>query len=179
MREVKNRSGSVRIQIVSRQNGKYKAGKTVGCSTMYPQIEALKIQAKKELEELRFGKNQLFLSEQDEIVERTMQALSNSSIRTVGPELVFGKIYDFIGFGNIGEELFRHLVVSRLAFPLSKLKTVEYLYRYQGVLLDMDKAYRFLDKLNDSLKLSVEKTAFNRAKKRLNGRANASYYNIF
>jgi hypothetical protein len=78
------------------------------------------------LEELQFGKNKLFLSEQDEIVERTMQALSSSSNRTVGPEPVFGKIYDFIGFGNIGEELFRHLVVSRLAFPLSKLKTVEY-----------------------------------------------------
>ncbi|MDR0612175.1 MAG: hypothetical protein LBG45_01595, partial [Dysgonamonadaceae bacterium] len=55
-REVKNRSGSVSIQIVSRQNGKYKAVKTVGCATMCPQIEALKIQAKMELEELRFGK---------------------------------------------------------------------------------------------------------------------------
>jgi hypothetical protein len=89
---------------------------------MCPQIEALKIQAKKEMEELQFGKNQLFPSEQDELIERTMQSLSNSSIRTVGPELVFGMIYDFIGFGTIGEELFRHLVVSLLAFPLNKLK---------------------------------------------------------
>ena len=106
IRENRNRSGSVSIQIVSKQNGKYKVVKTVGCATMCPQIEALKIQAKMELEELCFGKNPLFLSEQDELVERTMQSLSNSGIRTVGPELVFGRIYDFIGFGAIDEELF-------------------------------------------------------------------------
>jgi hypothetical protein len=38
-------------------------------------------------------------------------------------------------------ELFRHLAVARPAFPLSKLKTVEYLYRYQGVLLAIDRAF--------------------------------------
>jgi hypothetical protein len=47
MRENKNRSGSISVQTVSKQSGKYKAVKTVGCSTMCPQIEALKIQAKK------------------------------------------------------------------------------------------------------------------------------------
>lgn len=61
----------------------------------------------------------------------------------MGSELIFGKIYEYIGFGAIKEPLFRHLVVARLAFPLSKLKTSEYLYRYQGVLLDTDKIYRF------------------------------------
>jgi len=40
------------------------------------------------------------------------------------------------------------LVISRMAFPLSKLKTIQYLYRFQGVLLDIDAVYRFLDKLN-------------------------------
>jgi hypothetical protein len=105
-REVKNRSGSVSIQIVSKQNGKYKAVKTVGCATMCPQIEVLKIQAKMELEELRFGKNQLFLFGQDELVELTVQSLSSSSIRTVGPEPVFGKIYGFIGFGAIDGNCF-------------------------------------------------------------------------
>jgi hypothetical protein len=78
----------------------------------------LKIQAKREKDELCYGKNQLFLSEENELVERMMQSLSNSNVGTVGPALVFGRIYDFIGFGKIGEDLFRHLVVSRLAFPV-------------------------------------------------------------
>ncbi|MFZ2792132.1 MAG: transposase, partial [Bacteroidales bacterium] len=68
--------------------------------------------------------------------------LSNSNIQTVGPEIIFGKIYDHIGFNKIGEDLFRHLVISRIAFPLSKLKTIDYLFRYQGVSLEIDTVYR-------------------------------------
>ena len=79
--------------------------------------------------------SKIFISELDTVVEQAMESLANASIRTIGPELVFGKLYDHIGFGKVSEELFRHLVIARLAFPLSKLKTVEYLYRYQGMLL--------------------------------------------
>ena len=94
----------------------------------------------------------MFVFEKDTLIESFVSELSNSQIRTVGPELVFGKIYDFIGYNQIDEELFRHLVVARLAFPLSKLKTIENLYRYQGILLHLDTVYRFLDKLNSQLK---------------------------
>jgi hypothetical protein len=86
--------------------------------------------------------------------------LNNANIRTLGPEIIFGRIYDYTGFGAIGEELFRHLVIARLAFPLSKLKTIDYLQRYQGTSLDIDAVYRFLDKLNDKLKPQVEQIAF-------------------
>ena len=103
---------------------------------------------------------QLFISENDTIVERVFDSLKNANIRTVGPELIFGKIYDFIGFGAIKEDLFRHLVIARLAFPLSKLKTIEYLHRYQGIMLDIDAIYRFQDKLNSKLKDHVEQIAF-------------------
>ncbi|MCP4459332.1 MAG: transposase, partial [Cytophagales bacterium] len=71
-----------------------------------------------------------------------MSGLS-ARIRTVGPENIFGRIYDHIGYDKIGEELFRHLVIARLAFPLSKLKTAEYLYPYQGISIDIDAIYRF------------------------------------
>jgi hypothetical protein len=57
------------------------------------------------------------------------------------------------------------LVISRLAFPLSKLKTTEYLYRYKGEIIHVDAIYRFLDKLNDSLKPFVEQIAFTEYKK--------------
>ena len=57
-----------------------------------------------------------------------------------------------LGFGKVDKDMFRHLVIARLAFPLSKLKTAEYLYRYQGIHLDIDAIYRFLDKLNNQLK---------------------------
>jgi hypothetical protein len=74
----------------------------------------------------------------DQLVEKAFDSLSNSDLQSVGPDLVFGSIFDYIGFGEVDNGLLRHLVISRLAFPLSKLKTVEYLARYQGVHLDAD-----------------------------------------
>ena len=92
---------------------------------------------------------ELFESKNDKLVEQVFETLQNSSIKTVEPELIFGKIFDHIGYNKIEEDMFRHLVTSRLAFPLSKLKTSEYLYRYQGVSLGIDSIYRFLDELTD------------------------------
>jgi transposase len=104
--------------------------------------------------------------------------LFNTNIRTVGPELIFGRIYDYIGFGSIREDLFRHLVISRLAFPLSKLKTTEYLYRYQGKIIDVDTVYRFLDKLNDSLKPAVEQIAYQHTLRTLNDNISVVFYDM-
>ena len=42
-------------------------------------------------------------------------------IRTVGLEFILGTLFDEMGFGVIKEALFRHLVISRLVFPLKKL----------------------------------------------------------
>jgi hypothetical protein len=42
-----------------------------------------------------------------------------------GPELLLGKLFDEIGFNKIKDELFRHLVIARLCYPVSKLKTTE------------------------------------------------------
>ena len=107
-----------------------------------------------------------------------MSEVENTQIRTIGPELVFGKIFDHIGFNVINEELFRHLVVARLAFPLSKLKTIEYLYRYQGISLEISTVYRFLDKLNDELKNRVEQIAFAHTKRILNNNISIVFYDM-
>ena len=120
----------------------------------------------------------MFVSENDSLVERVFDGLQNSSIQTVGPEIIFGKIYDHIGFNALKESLFRHLVIARLAFPLSKLKTIEYLNRYQGVLLDSDAVYRFLDKLNNQLKHQIEQIAFRHTKRTLGGNIGVVFYDM-
>ena len=177
IRELKNRSGSVSIQIISKVRGRYKVVKTIGCATEQHKIDRLKLQARQQMEELQ-RQPSLFASADDQLVEQAFSTLSNSHIRTVGPELIFGKIYDYIGFGAIGEPLFRHWVVARLAFPLSKLKTSEYLYRYQGVWIDTDKIYRFLDKLNNRLKEQVEQIAFAHTKRTLQEDISVVFYDM-
>lgn len=149
----------------------------MGSATSRQEVERLKQRAGQEIENIQ-RQLSLFVSEQGTQVEQAFSQLSNSSIRTVGPELVFGKIYDYIGFGEIGEDMFRHLVISRLAFPLSKLKTVGYLYRYQGILLDIDAVYRFLDKLNSKLKARVEQIAYRHTQRILKGNIGIVFYDM-
>lgn len=177
VRPKKNASGSVSIQIISKSRGKYKVVKTLGSATTRQEIERLTRLAEQEIKRLSEPLS-LFSSQDDILVEKVFESLHNSSIHTVGPELVFGKIFDYIGFNQIGEDLFRHLVISRLAFPLSKLKTIEYLYRYQGVWLDIDAVYRFLDKLNTRLKEQVEQIAFAHTMKVLDGNISVVFYDM-
>ena len=177
IRKLKNRSTTWSVQIIDKSSGKYKVYKTLGCGQTDQEVEALIVLAKQELEEIS-KQSKLFVSERDTAIEQEFSNLSNANIRTLGPEIIFGKIYDSIGFSAIKESLFRHLVIARLAHPLSKLKTVEYLSRYQGTLLEIDSVYRFLDKLNDQLKAQVEKIAFNHTLKVLKGNISIVFYDM-
>jgi transposase len=177
LRKKANKSGSVSIQIIVKEDRKYRVLNTIGSSKNEQEIQKLWFIGKQEIE--RISKQpKLFVSETDIQVEHIFNALSNASIRTVGPELVFGKIYDFIGFGEMKESLFKHLVVARLAYPLSKLKTIDYLYRFQGITLDIDAVYRFLDTLNDHLKNEIEQIAFRHTLKTMGGEITVAFYDM-
>jgi transposase len=177
LRKKRNESGSTSVQIISKTHGKYKVIKTIGSGSSEQEVQKLWYLGKQELEKLG-AQPMLFVSETDTIIEQLFDGLNNASIRTVGPEIIFGHLYDYIGFDGIKEDLFRHLVIARLAFPLSKLKTVEYVYRYQGVMLDIDAIYRFLDKLNNNLKEQAERIAFTHTQKILNGNISVVFYDM-
>ena len=177
IREKKNKSGSSSIQIISKSAGKYKVVKTIGSSSSQDGILLLLHQGRHELSQIQKQAN-LFPSHDDANIEGFLNTLKNADISVIGPELVFGKIYDYIGFNAINEVLFRHLVVARLAFPLSKLKTIEYLYRYQGISLIISSLYRFLDKLNDTLKTQVEQIAFSHTLQLHNNQISIVFYDM-
>jgi transposase len=177
VRTKKNASGSYSIQVISKARGRYKVIKSMGSATTRQEIDQLIQLAKQEIDRLS-KPHSLFSSEDDDLIEKVISSLSNSNIQTVGPEIIFGKIFDYIGFSAIGEDLFRHLVISRLAFPLSKLKTIDYLYRYQGIMLDIDAVYRFLDKLNNTLKEKVEQIAFAHTLNVLSGNISVVFYDM-
>ena len=177
IRKLKNRSGSTSLQIIFKENGRYKVLKTVGCATTWQEIEQLESVAREEIEKIT-GQQKLFGFSIDQAIENLILSLENSNIRTLGPELIFGKIFNHIGFNQIHSDMFRHLVLSRLAFPLSKLKTCEYLYRYQGVSLDIDAVYCFLDKLQSQYKDQVESICFEYTKKILGDTVSVVFYDM-
>lgn len=149
----------------------------MGAARSEKQIQILEWQARQEIERLT-GVQELFIDPREVYLESFLSTLSNSDIRVVGPELIFGKIYDRIGFNQIPELLFRHLVISRLVHPGSKLKTIDYLKRYQGKLYEIDTIYRFLDKLHSKYKEQVESLAFEFTKQVCGGRIGMVFYDM-
>ena len=129
IRKKHNKSGSISVQVIDKSHG-YRVLKTIGASRDPEEIERLV-----ELGRLFITRqsNQYCLFPQEEhdnaVVLDFVRTLRNASIRTIGPELIFGRIFDEIGFDIIPERLFRDIVIARLVNPSSKLKTVDYLYR--------------------------------------------------
>lgn len=161
VRKNRNRSGSFSVQIISKERGRYRVVETVGTAKEPEEIEKLVIEAKNRI---NYPANQLqlfsMLSKTDLAIKNFVEGLSNSQVHTIGPELIFGTLFDRLGFGVIKEKLFRHITIARLAYPTSKLKTVDYLYRYQGVMTEIATVYRFLDNLHSRHKETVEQIAY-------------------
>jgi len=169
VRKKKNKSGSISVQIIDKAGGSYRVVKTLGSSHDPDEIERLVQTGTSAINKRGDGQLRLFAvkTEIEREVENFITNLSNSNVRTIGPELIFGTLFDRIGFNKIDDELFRHITIARLAYPTSKLKTVDYLYRYRGITKSVDSIYRFLDKLASTYKQTAQDIAFEYTKGRL------------
>lgn len=177
VRKQQNKTGSVSIQIISKDRGRYRVLKTIGCSSDAQGIESLFQQAKHQIALLQKQKA-LCISIEDAAIEGYLSNLCNTDIRVMGPELIFGKLYDSMGYSSIHELLFRHLVIARLAYPGSKLKTIDYLQRYQCIHLRTDSIYRFLDTRHHRLKTKIEQITFSHTLKLLKGKIGVVFYDL-
>ena len=79
IRENKNRSGSVSVQVIIKINGRNKILKTVGCGTQRHEIDRLRELARQEIDRLQ-SQPRLFNSGDDELIESTVSYLSNSPL---------------------------------------------------------------------------------------------------
>lgn len=178
VRKLKNRSGSISIQVIQKKSGAYSVVKTFGSSTNQNKIEQLLFDAQAFIQNPT-DSPPLFatLSSEDLVVEHFLNTLSNQTIRTIGPELIFGTLFDRMGFNVIQEPLFRHLCLARLAYPTSKLKTVDYLYRYQGIQVGVQTLYSALDTFHTKYKAIIERISYEHTKKTL-GTISVVFYDM-
>jgi transposase len=177
VRKVKNRSGSFSVQIISKVTGKYRVIKTIGSGRSDQELEFLMQRAQQELRQIS-GAGSLFIQKQDTFIESYLSSLSNGQVQVIGPELIFGTIFNAIGFDKVNEGIFRHLVIARLYQPGSKLKTIDYLQRFLGVNKDVSEIYRFLDKLREQIKEQIEQIAFTHTKRVLGGEISIVFYDM-
>jgi hypothetical protein len=175
VRKKKNKSGLVSIQIIDKSSGKYKMIKTIGSSKNLIEIENI-IQKGREWIKEKQGILEIDFSNKRQTAEQFLDSIEQINIS--GTELLLGKLYDEIGFNKIQDEYFKILVISRLIFPVSKLKTVDYLQKYRGISIDVQVIYRYLDKLHKSQKEEVQKISYEHTLTVLNNEISVVFYDV-
>lgn len=178
VRKKRNKSGSVSIQILSKVGRRNKLIKSVGCAKTNREEELLLLLANTEIQKLQ-GTQVLFEEHDDLVVENFVNSISNDHLKIIGPELILGKIYKKMGFPNDGcPNYFKNLVLSRLVYPGSKLKTVDYFREHLNTDVSVYTIYRFLDELNLKLKSEIEHITFEHTKKVLQGKIGVVFYDM-
>jgi transposase len=177
IRKKRNKSGSISVQIIDTSGGCDRLLKTIGCTKEPEKIKGLIDQAYSYISKNNH-QGQLVFEHYEDINFLSSLNSGLKNIQMIGPELILGKIFDQIGFNKITDQLFRHLVISRLVFPLSKLKTSEYLMRYQNVSIDADRIYRYLDKLESRQKKIVQQISFNHTLQLFDGHLSIVFYDV-
>ena len=124
----------------------------------------------------KLGTAEFDFSNSDVYLEQFFNSIT--SMKRVGYDLLLGKIFDEIGFNKIKDEYFRELVLARLSFPKSKLKTTEYLFRYKDIDWDEDRLYRYLDKLHNKQKELVQQISFKHTLGLLNNNIGVVFYDV-
>lgn len=177
VREKRNKSGSVSVQVIDTSGSQDRLVKTIGSSRDPDQIKRYLLEAKEFIDQYRRQNNLQFDYKDDHDFLLALKS-GLKKVQMIGPELLLGKLFNEIGFSQIKDELFRHLVISRLVFPLSKLKTSQYLQRYNNVEVSTDQIYYYLDKLEEKQKQLVQQISFNHTLKLFDGELSVVFYDV-
>lgn len=179
----KNKSGTISVRVLQKRGRNNVMVKSFGSSSDEVEIDRMVERAREFIARQTGTYYHLFNPPPEPDITDFVNNLSNKQISVDGPEVVFGKLFDYVGYGEIGG-LFRPLVLSRLVAPGSKLKTVDYLWRYSGVSHDVNKVYRYLDKLcdpnpmNGDIKEKIEQITFAHSATVMGGCIDVVFYDI-
>ena len=175
IRKKLNKSGVISVQVISKINGKSKLIKTIGSSKDESVVEELVYKGNQYIS--TFGGQITFdFSDESSLIKSVFQHI-DSHIE-VGTDLLLGKIFDEIGFNVIEDKLFRQLVLSRLTYPTSKLRTSDYLGKYHNLDHPVQQIYRYMDKLHSTQKELVQRISYEHTKDILGGQIAIVFYDV-
>lgn len=177
VRKKRNKSGSVSVQIIDKSSGRFVVFQTIGSSSDPIEVNFLVDKAKRII--LEHGNQTIipfYRQEELEYVDTFINGLESFAL--IGPELLLGKIFDEVGLNAIPESLFRHLVITRLVYPVSKLKTTDYLFKYKGIDVSVYSIYRYLDKLHSKQLESIKHICLKHTLSVLGGVISVVFYDV-
>jgi len=175
IRPLKSKNGKTYIQVVDKSSGKYKVIKSFGGSDSLTEQSKLKKKAQDWINNYK-GNQEFDFTNSNEQIEQFFQSINQ--LHQVGFDLLLGKLFDEIGFNKIEDDIFKQLVLCRIAYPKSKLKTTEYLSRFKQINWSEDQVYRYLDKLYTSQKEIVQQISYAHTRKILNNEISVVFYDV-
>ncbi len=177
LRRKPNTSGTFSVQVVMKDRGRYVVVRSFGSSSDESRLSLLEEEAREFMR--RYGGQTVIDFDQPSAEQECVQIFSSiQSIVQNAPHLILDRIYDGIGFGGLGCEMLRDLVVSRVCCPRSKLATTDYLRRYRGKDVDINVIYRFMDKLDEGFRQRVQQISVEHTRKILGGRIGIVFYDV-
>jgi transposase len=180
VRKKKNPSGVISIQIIDKSRGKYKIVKTVGSSSDELVVATLYRQGQMWIA-AHSGVRDMFTVLEQEREEKQVTEYLLSNIENVllnGTQIILNQVFKLIGFDVIDDNILRHLVVARLCQPLSKAGTVDYLKSYFNEDIELNKIYRYLDRLHNTQEEKVQQTSVEHTRKILGGKIGLVFYDV-
>lgn len=170
-----NKSGIISIQVIAKLNGKSKLVKTIGSSNDEIEINSLIIKGEEFINSYG-GQQQFDFSTTNTLLKTAFKSITSHT--EVGTELLLGMLFNQIGFNKIEDNLFKYLVFARLTYPVSKLKTSDYLVRYKDIDISAQQIYRYLDKLHKNQKNAIQQISYQHTLTILGGTISVVFYDV-
>ena len=101
-----NKSGSTSVQVVDKSGGGYHVVCSLGAASEEWEIQRLEAKGRQYVKEHSHPELPLFGQGIDDRLEELVSGLGNSQVQVIGPEVIYGKLYDEIGYGAVGSRMF-------------------------------------------------------------------------
>ncbi len=178
-RKKPNRSGSISVVVVSKSHGKTRYLHNVGTAATDEEADVLMDEARAWIRR-HGGQQELDFDDiQGREQAETIRVLDNMEAIVInGTQLLLNRVYDSIGFDRIPDSILRHLVIARVSQPMSKLATVTYLKSYYDEDVDLNRIYRYMDKLYNSQRELVQQISVEHTRKILGGNIGLMFYDV-
>ena len=180
VRKKKNRSGTTSVVVVDKRFGKIRYLSTIGISSDENTLSELCAQGKKWIA-ARTGMCDMFLLDEQQREEKQVSDYLVGNIENIllnGTQLILSQVFKLVGFDAIGDDILKHLVVARLCQPSSKAGTVDYLNSYFDEDIELHKIYRYLDRLHNTQRETIQQISVEHTQKVLGGKIGVVFYDV-
>jgi transposase len=180
VRKKKNRSGTTSVVVIDKSGGRFRELKTIGISSDEEELAAFCQRGKKWISAHSESRDMFTVAEHEREEKQVTEYLLNNveNILLNGAQLILNEVFRAVGFDVINDDILKHLVVARLCQPSSKAGTVDYLKSYFDEDLELQKLYRYLDRLYNTLQGKIQQISVEHTRKILGGHIGLVFYDV-